>query len=198
MKYRSSLYTSAALLAVALLSMLTLCKGEHDHASLPASASSDGSLYDLNLQFKDQRGRTIAWQDLRGKKTVMALFYTRCASVCPRIIADMKRVQDSLPPAARAEVRFVALSFDGQDTPEILADYASRMHLDESWTLLGGTSDSVQELAAALGFQFRKHGDGQFTHSAIIYLLDEEGAVVSRKEGAGQSIEDFSASVAEL
>ncbi len=178
---------------------MALCKGEHEHTTMEVGQVSEGSIYDLPLSFTDHRGATVKLADLHGPKTVFALFFTRCASICPRIIADMKQIQASLPEADRKEVRFLAISFDDRDDTASLADYASRMQLQQNWSLMSGEAESIQDLAAALGFQYRQLPDGQFAHSTVIYLIDEHGVVRHKKSGGlGQDLGSFVQKVQDL
>lgn len=186
------------LMAVALTGSAA-CKGEHEHHSMESGEASEGSIYDLPLAFTDQKGAAVKLSAMHGPKTVFTLFFTRCASICPRIIADMKQIQAELPEAERREVRFLALSFDDRDDTGSLAEYAARMQLEQNWTLLSGDPDSVQDLAAALGFQYRKLPDGQYAHSTVIYLVDEHGVVRHKKSGGlGQDLQSFVQKVRDL
>jgi protein SCO1 len=194
----------AALLAPALL--LTACRagtppddaahvGDAAHASHgahDAAASTDGlplaqpspfSVFELDASWTDQHGITRPLASLAGRPHVMALVYTHCAYACPRILADMKRLEAELG-AAAAAVGFVLVSLDpDRDTPARLSEYAAATRLDPAqWTLLTASPDAVLELAMLLGVRYRREG-ADFEHSNVLTVLDDEGRIVHRQVG---------------
>lgn len=173
------------------------CDQGHHHETL-ASGTAEGSLYDLPTVLTDSTGQKVAFSGMHGQVQVASMIYTHCTTICPRIVADMKRIQDALPPAERARVRFLVVSMDERDTPEIRADYSRAMNLDTQWRVLGGKEGEVREYAGALGFQFRRTPDVNFVHSNQIYLLNEHGMVVFQKEGGGDAPRLFAAEIAKL
>ena len=156
------------------------------HDSPPAAAVAEQagiSLYDLPSAWRDQSGDPVALADLRGGVRVMALVYTSCEATCPLIVADLKRVEASLP--AGADVRFVLVSLDPErDTPGRLAEWAASTRLDAArWTLLAGDDDAVRELAATLGVRYQRQPDGEMAHTNAITVLDAGGAIAHQQAG---------------
>lgn len=159
----------------------------HDHHELAATGPLPGtSLYHLDASFTDQDGRTVRLADLAGKPQHVAMVYTHCAAVCPRIVADMQRIESGLGEQA-GEVGFVLVSIDPtRDTPERLREFAEERSLDlERWTLLRGADRDVRTVAAALGVQYRAIGEGDWAHSNLVTLLDARGVPTHRQEGLG-------------
>ncbi|MEQ9363262.1 MAG: SCO family protein [Leptospirales bacterium] len=168
--------------------------GEHHHESMGSGPAAAGSVYDLDLAFADAAGGVFQFDELAGNPVVLSLIFTRCESVCPMQASNMLRIQRALDPEDQERVRFVIVSFDEADRAEDLTDFGKKMRLEKHWTLLGGdpgAPEAVRELAAALGFQYRRNAAGGFSHSAAIYLLNERGEIVHTKEGTGQSTQDF-------
>lgn len=157
-------------------------------------AQPEGSVYDLASSWTDQQGRAVQLADLKGRPRVVAMFFSQCTFACPRITADLKRLEAGLSESQRARVGFVLVSFDvRRDDPAALRDFAQRMDLPgERWTLLHGGEDEVRELAAVLGVRYRPEGDG-FAHANIITLLDAEGRLVAQREGLDSSLEGLGA-----
>lgn len=160
----------------------------------------DRSLYQLEGDWTDAAGRAAPLSRLRGTPVFVAMFYGTCTSVCPALIEDMKRVEASLSEADRARTRFALVTFDpAQDTPEQLLALARKRELDPSrWTLLHGKPDQVREVAAVLGVRYRPIGDGHFSHTARISLLDAEGVVVSQADGVERPTEQLTGPLAGL
>ena len=163
--------------------------GAHaDHAvdadsSLAPGVPADMSVYNLESAWTDADGTPQTLGSLAGRVQVVGLVYTNCAFACPRVIADMKRIEAALP-----DVGFVLVSIDPErDTPERLRQFADGARLsDERWTLLTGSDDSLIELAAVLGVRYRRISESDFMHSNLLTVLDRNGEIVHRQLGLGQ------------
>lgn len=142
-----------------------------------AAPSSPPSLYDLGRTWTTDHGLPFQFEALRGHPTFLAMFFTRCGSVCPATVAQLKRIEAALPPETWTKVRFVLVSFDSEgDTPAVLSAYREAMGLKgEHWILLHGDAESVRELSATLGIAYSQRAPGQFIHSGLVTLLDSTG-----------------------
>lgn len=175
-----------------------------DHAAHPAlpgdAPASDRSLYQLDAPWTDAQGRTVRLGSFRGAPVLLVLFYGTCTSVCPVIVRDLQRVEALLSPADRARTRFVLVTIDpAVDTPERLRAYAEKHGLDPArWALLHGSDDEVRVLANVLGFRYRPTGNGQYSHTIRIYLLDAGGVVADHYDGLTRPVEPIAARVHEL
>ncbi len=152
-----------------------------------ASAAPEFSVYELPARWRDQAGRDVGLESLRGRVRVVAMVYASCTHTCPSIVGEMKRLEAELTPAERARAGFVLFSLDPErDTPERLAELAASMRLDPAgWTLLTGGPEEVRELAALLDIRYRVEADGQISHSNSYLVLDAAGGVVHRQDGLG-------------
>ena len=142
------------------------------------------SVYQAQAVVTDQSGRTQPWQDLRGRPTVVSMFYANCHLMCPLIIASGKALQSRLPAEERAGLDFAMISIDpARDTPAALMEVAQvpRPDLDR-WPLLRPADADVRTLAAALGIRYRAQPDGTFNHTGALILLDKDGRIVARSE----------------
>lgn len=156
-----------------------------DPESRAAAAALEGSLFELGFALTDQDGHEAHLADLRGRPFVASMIYTNCKSVCPRVTADLKRLEEALPSRDRDRVRFVLFSLDPErDSPEALRDFAARHALDASrWTLFATSPDDMRTLAAVLGVRHRPDAGGEIAHSAVIAVVDGEGVVRHRQVG---------------
>jgi protein SCO1 len=163
----------------------------HDHHGggpgdpVPATEPADFSIYHAESTWTDQHGERRAIGTLAGRVQVVGMVYTSCAYACPRMVLDMKRIEDEL--GRRDDVGFVLVSIDPErDTPARLAEFATGARLDPArWTLLQGDEGDILELAALLGVQYRRMADGEFIHSNLLTVLDRTGQVVHRQLGLG-------------
>jgi protein SCO1 len=150
-----------------------------------AGEPADFSIYHAHSVWTDQHGERRPLGSLSGRVQVVGMVYLSCAYACPRMVLDMKRIEDEL--SHRADVGFVLVSIDPErDSPARLAEYAAGAGLDpDRWTLLHGDDGDILELAALLGIQYRRMANGEFIHSNLLTVLDADGQVVFRQMGLG-------------
>ena len=154
------------------------------------TAGPEYSVYELSSEWRDQRGEARRLASLGGRVQLVAMVYTHCASTCPLVVADLKRIEAALAADGSPPVRsagFVLVSLDPErDDPERLAEFARSTGLaPERWTLLAGSDDDVRELAAALDVKYRRTRDEEIDHSNVITVLDPAGGIVYQQAGLG-------------
>jgi protein SCO1/2 len=153
------------------------------HAAGEAPAVTGALLTALTGTFTDQAGRERVLAEFRGAPFVASLVYTRCTTVCPRVVAELQRLERSA--AGAAPPRFVLFSLDpAYDTPATLRAFAATHVLDSTrWTLLVPEPAMLPPLASALGVAWRPLADGGIAHSAVIAVVDRNGRVRERQVG---------------
>ena len=167
----------------ALLVALAGCAPE---APAPAGPLPETSLYQMDAPWTAHRGDAVQLASLRGQPVLLAMVFTNCASACPLIVEDMRAMAEAMPERVRDDVRFVLVSLDpARDTLAAMRHFADAHALGDDWTLLRGTPDDVQTLAALLNVRYRPTADGQLAHSNLIHVLDSEGRLVTQQEGLG-------------
>lgn len=160
------------------------CKKEQTR-DLTLSFDSTISLHDLPSVWTTQDKQQVKLSDFHKKATVMAMIFTNCQSACPRITADIQRVEAAIPADKRDDVSFVLVSMDPErDNPEQLKKFAEEHKLNlKNWTLLTGKQADVDDLAGVLNVRISKQADGSFDHSNIIHILNSKGNIVSQQIG---------------
>jgi protein SCO1 len=161
-----------------------------EHSSTPASLAShttEMSLYNLESVWVDQQGEQQQLDAFKGKIQMVAMIYTGCDYACPRIIADLKRIEDGIKDYNRSDVGIVLITLDPEnDTSEKLQVFAAKNKLNaDRWVLLTSQDGNIRELAALLNVKYKKESNGYIAHSNIITVLDEEGEIVHQQEGLG-------------
>lgn len=148
---------------------------------------SDASLYQFDASWTTDTGETVTLADLRGRPVAIAMVYGHCGTACPLIVQDMKTLGGQ---AGGTGLQYVLVTLDPErDTPERLHALRQMYGLGDDWTLLHGTPDDVQTLAALLSVRYRPEADGSIAHSNLITLLDAGGEPVARQEGLGSDPE---------
>ena len=138
------------------------------------------------VQFEDQDGRVLTYAEaFRGKPSVVAFFYTRCANPnkCSLTVSKLAELQSSL--AARnltRHARIAAVSYDpGHDTPELLRGYCQNRGFtfdadNCAWRVDPGNFDAVRGYFE-LGANFS--GSVVSRHRIELFILDSIGEVVA-------------------
>jgi protein SCO1/2 len=165
-------------------------------APAPKAEIDPASIYQLDSDWTSEESRRIKLGDLGGKPRVLAIFYSSCQYACPIIIGRMKAVQSALASEKHDGVGFVLITMDPTvDSPDKLRDYRARLELEGDWKLLQGDDDAIRELAAVLGFRYRRESDGSYSHSNMITVLDAQGRIVHQSIGTEPGVDDIVAAV---
>ncbi len=153
-------------------------------ATLPSARAVGASLYHLQAGFETDDGRRLKLAELSGKFHIVALIFTRCPSVCPTLVGELRNLEQRMPERVATATGFALVSIDPEhDTLGALRAYRARMRLGARWTLLRGEPDSVRELAAVLGFSFNSDGSAPAVHSRLVTLLSSRGQVLHQQAG---------------
>lgn len=139
-----------------------------------------------NMRLLNQLGDTVNLYDIQGKVIVADFIFTSCASICPKLTANMVRMQQSFlkggDPMKKIDtsvVQFLSFTIDPErDSVERLKQYADRYGVDhDNWWLLTGQKDSIynfifQELKVD---RYESEGplDPNFAHTQRFVLLDK-------------------------
>jgi protein SCO1 len=174
---------AAACLTIGLSSS-SMADGRTEAALQLSQGAVGGGLPDL--AFQDATGRKITTADLRGKPLLVTLIYTSCSDVCPVII-------ESLAPAAKAaedtlgkgSFNILTIGFDTRtDTPERMRAFAQAHNVGaDNWHFVGSDKETVERLAAAVGFDYFSTVGG-FDHMAQVTLLDKTGTIYRQIYGS--------------
>jgi protein SCO1/2 len=159
---------------VALLLLSLSCRGE------PPPVSSQVPDFSLT----DQHGQPASLRTLAGKPWVAAFMFTRCPTICPRITARMKALQQQAKQRSLPLV-FVSFSVDPEhDTPAVLKDYATKQGADQkSWLFLTGDITAIKRTSVE-GFKLALDGkadaaseDYGILHGSHLVLVDGSAGI---------------------
>lgn len=127
------------------------------------------------------------------------MVFTHCESACPRIVADMQRIESALSPDEQKKVSFLLVTMDPlRDTPTQLSSFAVNHQLSHNWTLLTATEDESLMLANVLNVRIKKLSSGGFDHSNTVYILNQTGNITHRQEGLSADINPTVAAIKQL
>ena len=147
------------------------------------AAASAESIFMMTDTFQTQNKKNIVLASLAGKPTLLGMIFTNCGYACPKITAQMKNIADKLKSDGK-DANFVLVSFDSErDNPAQLKMFATMMGLGDNWILLHGNEQTVRTLSVLLNVQYEKDGEGNFSHSNVISVLNKKGVLAFQKEG---------------
>jgi protein SCO1/2 len=179
-------FTTAIFLALAAANLTlaaTTCCSTHS-ATAAVEPFTDRSIYQVESTWTTDHGKSLPLSQLRGRVQIVTMFFTSCRYACPIIVHDMKKIEAGLAEAGVTNASFVLVTMDTEnDTVARLHEFRQRRSLPANWLLLRSEPDDTLELAVLLGVKFKKEADGQFAHSNIITVLNEQGEIVHQQLG---------------
>jgi protein SCO1 len=145
----------------------------------------------------NQNGQLATLANLSNRVWVADIIFTRCAGPCPRMTAQMKSLQDSLPQNNNAKL--VTLTTDpDNDTPAVMKKYGERFGADfNRWIFLTGTKseiaglarDSLKLSAVPVKPEERKDDADLFIHTTIFVVVDKHAQLRGVFETGGEGVD---------
>jgi protein SCO1/2 len=172
----------------------------HAVTSVPTAPLPGASLYQLPVGFTTAAGSAMQLAQYRGQPVVVTMFYGTCKAACPLLTRAMTETAASLPSGSRDKVRFLMVTLDPErDTQAELSRFVREHDLASPRFEVARTdADGVRLLAAALGIRYRQLPDGNFSHSAILTVLDADGVPRARTETIAAADPEFVVAVAKF
>jgi protein SCO1/2 len=136
-------------------------------------------------RFIDSEGRPVRLSDLlhQGKPVVLSLVYYRCPQLCNLVLSGLTRsLRDSGMKLGR-DFQALTVSIDPEETPREAGE-SKRGHMQAlgvspttpDWLFTTGEEPQIQELARAAGFLYKYDAASkQFAHTAVVFVLSEDG-----------------------
>lgn len=129
---------------------------------------------------------------VRGKIYIADFIFTRCGSICPKMSAEMTRIQDAF--LNNSDILLVSHTVDaGYDTPAVLRSYAKEYDaIKGKWYFLTGNAKHIYNLAHKGYFIPLQEAEGKtdpnetFTHSERLILIDWAGHIRGFYDGTNK------------
>ncbi len=138
-----------------------------------------------NIRLQNQLGDTVNLYDIQNKPIVADFFFTHCAGICPRLTANMVKMQrsfikggDEYHKIDTSVVQFVSFTIDPErDSAERLKEYADRFGVNhDNWWFLTGNRDSIYNFIFEQ-LHVDKYAeapiDSNFVHTNRFVLIDK-------------------------
>jgi protein SCO1/2 len=146
-----------------------------------------GQRLPLNLTFKDERGNTVRLGDYfnRGRPVLLQLAYYECPQPCGLVSQGMMDAARAVELKIGTDLDIVIVSIDPREQPGLAyrkkqsyVGATGRPAEAGGWHLLTGEEQNIQQLAAAVGFQYKwVESVRQFAHPAVLMVIMPDGRV---------------------
>jgi len=188
MKKRSSITLFVLLVFIVPLTAYALLNVyERRWEKLPVYASGR-PVADFTLTNQD--GKEVSTALWSNKIVVSNFFFSHCPVVCPKMMANLKRVNISLQ--GDKEILINSFSVDPErDSVARLKKYADQFGIDtRQWDLLTGQKKDIYKLARNSFMVVATDGDGgpaDFIHSDKLVLIDKQKRIRGYYDGTSET-----------
>jgi len=146
-----------------------------------------------DFSFTDQNNKPFGLKDVKGKVFVAEYFFTNCGTICPRMTAQMERVQKQF----KGNDQFAILSFTvdpENDTVARMKEYAGMHGADDrQWHFLTGKQEDLYRAARRSFFvlkpaEAQNQGDvgSDFIHTNNFVLIDRQQRIRGYYDGTSE------------
>lgn len=141
-----------------------------------------------DFELVNQDGIKKGIEDWKGKIVVADFFFTHCPVICPKMTANLKRVQQAF---SDNEILINSFSVDPQrDSAVQLKEYAKKFRINlDNWQLLTGDKKDIYRLARNSFMVVATDGDGgpdDFIHSEKLVLIDKHKRIRGYYDGTSE------------
>lgn len=165
---------------------IVLTTGNHNFVRLPIlgekelAANGKDTIYHTIPPFKfvNQEGDTVTEKSYEGKIYVADYFFTTCQTICPKMAAQLLRVQEKFE-HTNGLVQILSHTVNPEaDSVPVLKAYSEMVHADtKMWTFVTGDKKQLYDIARNGYLINALQGDGgadDFIHSELFVLVDKE------------------------
>jgi protein SCO1/2 len=140
----------------------------------------------LDLQFRDETGKTVTLGNYFGKKPViLSLVYYGCPMLCTMSENGLLHSLQEVSFSVGNQFDVLTVSFDPHDNAELAAAKKAvyvglygRKEADRGWHFLTGDEASIEQLTKAVGFRYRYDAKAkQYVHATGIMVLTPRGKI---------------------
>lgn len=133
------------------------------------------------FRFTNQQGHVITDKEVAGKIYVASFFFTKCGSICPRMMENLQTVATAYINNPDVLLLSHSVTPDMDSVPQ-LAHYALEHRINsKQWWLLTGNKDSIYQLARRSYFADEETGYAKdsksFLHTENAVLIDRKGRI---------------------
>jgi protein SCO1/2 len=169
-RLRLALFLAGLLALTALSAVLLFAVGERTTTGEGFAGSvRPADIPPAQFGLRDEQGKLVRLQDLRGQPTVVTFLYTTCRDTCPLTTQQIRAALDELG----HDVPVIAVSVDpGNDTARRARAFTLKQQMTNRMRWVLGDDGQLQRLWRAYGVQPQTD---RLEHSASTVVLDGTG-----------------------
>lgn len=139
----------------------------------------------------NQNNKQVSNATYNGKVYVLEFFFSTCPTICPKMNANLKTVQDEFMGNNNFGIASITINPE-YDTPEVLRKHAKELGATSThWHFLTGKKEYIYEIANK-GFNMyageNAKANGGFEHSGMFALIDKNENIRCREDEFGNPI----------
>lgn len=140
-----------------------------------------GQVQAFSLQGSE--GSAFGSEELTGKVWVASFFFTRCKTICPKLLGFLSQV-DERAKKEELNLHLVSITVDPEhDTPEVLRKKAKEIQAGKNWHFLTGLPEEIRTVVVN-GFKTHmgeketlEDGLLEIGHGSKLMLIDQSGVI---------------------
>lgn len=167
-----------------------------DRLNVVKHEANDSGLQTMGIapkfELTNQDNLKITNETYKGKVYVLEFFFSTCPTICPKMNANLKTVQEKFFGNKSFGIASITINPE-HDTPQVLKAHREALGItSENWHFLTGDKTYIFDLANK-GFnlyagQSNDKFNGGFEHSGLFALIDKKGNIRCRKDEFGNPI----------
>ena len=136
-----------------------------------------------SFELVTEQGDTFSSDSMKGKVWLTSFFFTRCKTICPKILGHLKSVEEEAK-SKGINLHMISMTVDPEhDTPERLLAKHQEIGASEKWTFLTGSREKITDVVVK-GFKTHmgeeetlENGLIEIGHGAKLLLIDPQGII---------------------
>ena len=135
----------------------------------------------IDFMYLNQDSVLVHSKQMKDKIWVADFFFTSCPTICPKMTAQMNRLNKNLSDLSD-QIQFMSFSINPKkDSPSVLRKYIKKKGVTaKNWYFFTGDEDKTHELGIKHFKLFASQDEasaGGYAHSPAFTLVDKEGYV---------------------
>ncbi len=164
---------------ILLLLLFTSCNNQQELPILSYYINEQGKRteYDISkFHFTDHFGNKFNDQSIKDKVVLMNFFFTRCPTICPKMIIPLKDIAEDFRNNDEFLISSISIDYVNDTTP-VLHSYAENHNalMSSNWYFLHSTEKELQHISELLRTSFKiENNTEDFYHSTYAALIDKK------------------------
>jgi protein SCO1/2 len=157
-------------------------------SDLPVYGEKGQKIEDFRMV--NQNGEVVTLKKWDNKIAVVDFFFTHCPSVCPKMTANLKKVQEAYKEDPMITISSFSVDPE-RDSSVRMKEFARKFKVDDqNWDLLTGDKTEIYRLARKSFMVVATDGDGgptDFIHSDKLVLVDKNKKIRGFYDGTSET-----------